>query len=624
MAVVGATTPRAPTAAELTRLWMVSRMRQGFLVLPDRDHDLAVTAMSLFESAQTITHRSGRPWVVGRWAPGSVVEAHRGDVHAVLLGSGDAGALGELVAATRDLGDVDRAVDRLAGSYHLLVSAAGKVRLQGGVTGLTRVYVIELSGVPVAADRADLLAALTGADIDTRLLTARMACNAPAPLREMSLWSGVRAVPPDHYLRIDATSTSTVRWWRPPEPDVPLAAGAARLRAELRAAVAAREPVDGRLGADLSGGLDSSSLCFLAAERTPGLLTFRWGEADGANDDAYYAARAAESLPEANHLVTPNRELPTVFADVGGHDVDPEQPETYIRTAARMRATARLLAGNGISLHIAGHGGDELFNGYPGYLHRMLRRHPTAAVRRLREYRALYRWPVVPTARALLAGTQPRDWWAEQADHLTDPLPGRAFVKLGWGTYPLRVPPWATADAVALTRAALRDAAESAEPLASDRGQHQCLLQLRTSAAAFRQLAGTFAESGVRLETPFMDDRVVNAATAVRFHERSTPWQYKALLSQAMSGVVPRVLLARSTKGEFSADLRAGFGRNRGRILGYFADSLLAEHGLLDRDRLRMHLMAPQVDNSTMAALERLIGCEAWLRVATRKGAKCG
>ncbi len=51
-------------------------------------------------------------------------------------------------------------------------------------------------------------------------------------------------------------------------------------------------------------------------------------------------------------------------------------------------------------------------------------------------------------------------------------------------------------------------------------------------------MASLFAEEGLHLDLPCLDDRVVEAVLSVRVHERGTPWRNKALLSEAMRGTL--------------------------------------------------------------------------------------
>ncbi|MGB6165247.1 MAG: asparagine synthase-related protein, partial [Pseudonocardiaceae bacterium] len=535
--------------------------------------------------------------------------------------------LTELVAGVRTVRELDAVARVLPGCWHLLASLDGVVRVQGSLTGVRRVFHTRIQDVPVAGDRADVLAGLAGAGIDEQALAVRVACGpyAPAPVGERSFWRGVQALAPDHYLRIDPPGTvEELRWWHPPEPQLPLTVGAGAVRQALEGAVAARTPAQGRLSADLSGGMDSTSLCFLAARAgMADLLTFRWAESDVANDDAAFAAHAAAELPLAEHLVLPQDQMPRVFADPDGAS-DIEAPYCFTRTLARSRHNAELLATSGARTHVAGHGGDELFDtGSVAYLQSLLRRQPLTAIAHLRGYRALRAWPWVATVRCLVRRGDLGAWWHQQARELTTGWPSRRRPDFGWG-WPVRAPACLTPAAADATRAALRCRADSAHPLAADQGQHVALATLRAMGPLYRQLSRVFTAAGVRLELPYLDDRVVEAALAVRIHDRSTPWRYKPLLVEAMRGIVPEAIAARNTKAEFSEDVRLGLRRHLPEILEVFADSALATHGLINPDLLRHELLTPQANSMGVHALENLLGCETWLRAALASTASPG
>ncbi len=590
------------------------------MVLPDRPDAWRVVAGWSLLSRSVLAHASGDPWLVGCLGQDDVTLATVGSLRVAVIGSCPVTAtrLTELVAGVRTAAELDAVARVLPGCWHLVASIDGVVRVQGSLTGVRRVFHTRIEGVPVAGDRADVLARVAGSGVDEQALAVQVACGVqlPPPLGERSIWRGVRALVPDHYLRIDPHGTvGELRWWQPPEPQVPLALGAGVVREALEAAVAARRPVTGRLGADLSGGMDSTSLCFLAARTgTPDLVTFRWAEADVGNDDAVFAAHAASGLPQAEHLVVAQADMPATFADPSATG-DTEAPYQFTRTLARRRHNAELLVARGARQHLAGHGGDELFRGPLAYLHPLLRRRPLTAIRQVRGYQALGRWPWAATVSALAHGGDLSAWWHQQAQQLsTGPLPRRTPA-LDWG-YPLRAPSWVTPTALDAARAVLHATDEQAQPLAGDRGQHSALAVLRMMGPAYRQLSRVFATSGLRLELPYLDDRVIEAALAVRAHERRTPWRYKPLLVEAMRGILPPEIARRSTKGEFGQDVRVGLRRHLPEILEVFADSALASHGLINPDQLRRQLLTPQIDNAVVRALEGLLGCETWLRAA--------
>ncbi|WP_405651632.1 asparagine synthase-related protein [Streptomyces sp. RK9] len=638
-------------------------MSAGFVVLPDTPGTPPLDDAYPFAAPRLIPHPSGRLWLVGSWEPDEVRHVTVGPVRVVVIGRCPVTAthLEQLCRRVRTLADVDALARELPGSFHLVAAAGNAVRVQGSVSGLRQVFHARLDGgIPVAADRADALAALTGAGIDERTLALRVVCGGllPPPLSDRSAWTGVSTVPADHCLLLEPDRARERRWWSPPAPELGLAEGASAVREALVAAVeglggagstgggaagvasasydgsgssaegglgvdgglgtADRLSTESGLSADMSGGMDSTSLAFLAARHTPDLLTFRWAEAEAGNDDARFAALAAAELPGARHLVVPQSELPSIFTDPAAL-ADTERPYLYTRSQARMRHTAAVLAAHGSRRHVAGHGADELFGRMPGYLHRLARRHPLTLLRHLRGSRALGRWPLWGCLTQLARAESVAQWWRAQADDLTAPPPPARLPSIGWGLAPLRAPAWTTDAAVDTARAALRATAEDARPLADDRGPHQNLAALRITSPAYRQVSRLFAAEGVRLEQPFLDDRVVEAVLSVRPHERTTPWQYKPLLARSMRGLVPDAVLDRTTKGDFGADLRAGRQANLTAIIDVFSShSVLADLGLIDPGAVRAYLLAPQADSSRDIAVEQLLGCESWARAARR------
>ncbi len=589
----------------------------GYVVLPDHS-----AAESVFESTTVrfplvASHDSGRPWLLGRRPAEQVVVATKGPVRVAVIGACPVTAteLGRLASHVRSLSDVGSLARKLPGSSILAVSVHGRTRIQGSIVGLHPVFYARVQGVDVAADRADVLAAMAGASINEETLAVRVACGRllPAPLSHEPLWEGVSVLAPDNCLVWGDERAHETRWWTPPAPEQSLGEGAGKVREVMAAAMEDRGPGEGRLSTDLSGGMDSTSLCFLAARKTPDLLTFRTAEADVTNDDALFASHSMGALPTAEHLVAPQEDLPSIFTDPGSW-ASTEEPYPFIRTGAQTRYVARLMAKHGSRRHLAGHGGDELFTPLAGYLHKLLLHRPGTALKHVRGYSALKRWPLAGTTAALLRPGSVRSWWQDQAAGLTAPPPPLRRPVLGWGLWPLRASPWVTETGIELARTAFLRTAVETPRYAEDLGQHQLLLILRSSAFLHRLLREPFARESIHLDMPFFDDRLIEAVLAVKPEERSDPWRYKPLLSEAMRGVLPDMVIGRSTKGEFSEDVRIGIKGNVPALLDVFADSRLAARGLIDADRLKSNLLAPQRNTTILQDIEYLLGCESWLR----------
>ncbi|MFI2415431.1 asparagine synthase-related protein [Streptomyces sp. NPDC018947] len=592
-----------------------------FLVLPDNPDGAAAarTTRPEPEPAKVITHASGRPWIVGTWDDGEMLTVSRGrkrlallgcfrttpaDLHSALSGSGDVAAL-------------DVFLRSVPGSHHAITSFDGEVRVQGSLSGVREVFHASVEGVTCAADRADTLAARTGGDIDTRVLAGHLLSQQPWPLHGRPVWRGVECLAPGHYLRIRPDgSHRAVRWWSPPPAELTLAQGARRVRRALGDAIAARTGSTPALGCDLSGGMDSTSLAFLAdrQEDCRRLVTVRREAADPAHDDAQWALRAAASLPGAESVVLTAAELPLSFAGQLACDDDLEAPYPWSRVKAVAAHVARQLALRGVHLQLTGHGGDELFSPAPSFYHALARSEGLRSVRDLRAARSMYRWPLGAMLRNLLRDPSYRQWLTTASTSLTEPAGGPTEPFTGWGAHP-RLPAWATPEAVEGCAALLREAVDRATPPHSpEAAQHEIVHAVRQCGTKIRLTDRLTSRSGVAYHAPYLDDQVVTAALSVRLADRLRVEQPKPVLAAAMRETVPDALLDRTTKGEASAEVYAGARRHKAELLTLTEDMRLARLGLVDGTALRAALLAPHPAARTFIPVVTTLACESWLR----------
>ncbi|MFD0447479.1 asparagine synthase-related protein [Streptomyces indonesiensis] len=262
---------------------------------------------------------------MGRWADNEVVAASVGKNSAALLGTTTvtSAALAARLRTVRTVHDLDTLARSLPGCFHLVASIGGRVRAQGTVSTACQLFYGRVDGVTVAADRPQTIASMTGAGVDEELLALQLLTpfGPPWPLNMTSVWRGVRTLLPGHYLDIRADGTErTTRYWTPPDPELPLEPGVAALSEALETAVAARTSRGATISADLSGGKDSTSLCFLAARHDTRLVTVHAQSSDPANEDRVWAARCADRLPHARHLVVPMKATPGIYAEVANGD----------------------------------------------------------------------------------------------------------------------------------------------------------------------------------------------------------------------------------------------------------------------------------------------------------------
>jgi asparagine synthase (glutamine-hydrolysing) len=588
-----------------------------FAVFTDRRDAAAVARSFARPGSRTLTHASGRPWLVGHWHDDEIVTARAGRTAVAVVGCCpiDTHELRRRAARLRDLTELDALARSLPGSFHLVGALDGQVRAQGTASGLRLVFHAEIDGVRVAATRADTLAAVLGTEPDVRELAVRLLWPAPYPLSETSLWRAVTAVPPQDAVVVaaDGRTVRHTRWWTPPEPVRTLAEAAPLIRTALEEAVGARTRQGGVVSCDLSGGLDSTSVCFLADRSPARVVASTWPGRDPADTDLHWAEQAAGHLPDVEHVVWDADASPLVYEDLLGIDDLLDEPTIGVMDRSRVLHHLPGLAARGSRLHLTGIGGDHVAWCSEAYYHRLVRTRPLFALRQLRGFRALWQWPLGGTVRALADSRAYGKWLADAAGHLRGPLPPSVATGLGWGMTP-RLFDWVTPEAERMARRALLEAAATATPLHPDRGLHADLEQIRSCGRVIRQWDRMAARAGLPMASPFLDDRVIEAFLAVRPSERVTPWRYKPVLSAAMRGIVPEACLRRSNKATATMDASNGLREHRGDLMVLWEGSRLEELGLVDGAELRRLARRPASPGLSDAILYSTIAAEVWLR----------
>lgn len=605
---------------------MPNRAGNYFVVLPDSDAALPVvsrlTESGLIAGATTLRHPSGRPWVVaGSWAGAELIAVRAGDTQLALIGqqSVSEDRLRKEAEKLCDVTGLDDLALRLPGSYHMVALAGGRSRVQGTASGLRLVFHTRIHDVVVAADRADVLAVLSGAPVDERGLAARLLHPVPYPLDMTSLWRDVWQVTPDSYLLIERAGSThqTRRWWTPPPPELPLAQAAPLFREALCEAVAVRARPGQRVCCDLSGGFDSTTVCFLAARTAGSLVALTVPGRDPADEDLIWARRAAGHLPTVEHDVLPIDQVPLLYDSMLDADDPLDEPAQVVSRSSHLFILRRVID-HGSSIQLGGHGGDHVLSGSASHLRTLLLRRPVSAMRMLRGFQARSRWSTGQSLRMLLTRESYAAWLRGAADDLVAaPAPNVATMlrlpKLGWDITP-RLPLWATPDTVDLVREMLRQAASTAQPLGPTPGQHADLHVIQSGTRLTRPSDQITSRVGVTQANPYFDDRVIEAALAVRPEDRTTPWQYKPLLRAAMDGIVPRSVLERTNKAEGSIWEVLGRRKHRLDLIALFEDSQLGSMGLIDDRLLRLLRDAPTSPELDVYSLYATLRCEMWLR----------
>ena len=185
-----------------------------------------------------------------------------------------------------------------------------------------------------------------------------------------TVYQGLRKLPSAHYLDYQNGEVRLVNYWCPRFSDSvdtqSFAALSEQLRSKLRASVRNCLPGSGKVGAFLSGGLDSSTVTGMFAELSDSKVNaYSIGfAAEGYDEMAYARITAKHFGVELNeYYVTPEdvvAALPTIATSYDEPFGNSSALPAYF--------CAKMAVENGVDTLLAGDGGDEFFGGNERYL----------------------------------------------------------------------------------------------------------------------------------------------------------------------------------------------------------------------------------------------------------------
>ena len=462
----------------------------------------------------------------------------------------------------------EAAIGRLRGMFALAIwdAASRTVLLARDRLGIKPLYtcVVSRGGAPALAFASELRALLATGLVDRRLHRGGL---------ESYLWNGfvvgpdtlvagVHLLPAGTLARVDpgAVRLEPRRYWQLPREAGPTRASArdggdavGRLRASLQSAMRQHLLADVPLGIFLSGGIDSSAIAAMAVAQagSPGAVrTFNVSFDEAAFDESRHARAVAGALGTQH---TDVRLTQAEFAaNLDGALAAIDQPtfdgiNTYFVSRAVRQA--------GITVALAGTGGDELFGGYRSFAEvprsarvaRALRWLPGAALRPL----------AYAVARARLGRfgeVPPQTRWGKLGDVL---CAGGGLVDAYQVAYAMFTAAFhralAGGGAGSLRRGLPRArAAELDSLVAGSSPQHGVATLELANFLGERLLRDTdWAGMAVSLEVrvPLLDHEVVEAAAAVPAARRFEPLGRKALLRELALGALDPALFDRPKSG---------------------------------------------------------------------------
>jgi asparagine synthase (glutamine-hydrolysing) len=574
--------------------------------------------------------------IIGEWSGEEFRSCEARDARLFIFGHCLLGAaeLAVEFAAAAESGHFDR-VAEWPGAYAVIIVHQGIVTAYSDLAGQFPLYFSQRDGELLISPDPARLASAHQRGPDPLAVAAHIACPGVLPMWwGRSAYHGIDRLEGgtalrarSGHLQIEPTRYPT------PVPGRSLAEGADRLRVALTEGVRARCAGD-QVSADFSGGLDSSSIAFLAADLSaaPVASVVYYQPLAPAADladatrlasltpaiDLTVVRGSAATLPFAGLLATPDSAAAVCGTDVGY----PRTAEPSPRSLSARRDAARLAAAaeSGARLHLTGEGGDAVLLASPAYLADLARQHALKTLwRHCGEYARLRH--VGPAALATsairLAGTSSDAALRAVAAQLAAPAaPHAEWANLvSW---------WPAAQTASwLSRGLRRQLADvagdprtaRAVPAGVGPADLAALADLRRSGDAQRQLRVLGRRYGMAVHAPFLDTATVRAALSVPALTRADPWSYKPMLQSALTGLVPADVFARRTKGDYSAEDYRGARQAITELRTLLRDSRLADLGVIEPgpvlaalDRMATGIGVP------LGPLNTLLATELWLR----------
>lgn len=560
------------------------------VALPDAEGTERIAGTVRSAATTILNHPSGRPWLLIRTQHSNDVRHIDHPFPIALVGS--TSATNDELAKTaghihtrRDLPQFSRIFD---GSFTVFSSFKGEAFVNGPALQSRKTFHTVIDGIRVVADRADVLASLGNLPIDDVALATKLARGVPHPTQDISMWSGINQLPGPNFLsiRADGRSYDTGIWWSRPQPVFSREESAARLRDALETAVAARTLPHDQVSCDLSGGLDSTPICYFAAKGPSGVVarTF-YTEDPGGREDLDWAKRAMSSMPGVrHHEVFSTAGLPEFYEGLNGLGIPIDEPTQAGGTIPRIRHMLDNDLSQGVTAHLNGIGGDHLFRGVGSWNHTIARSRPKTAWDRARAENIPLGIGRLTTLRQLRNRSSYAQWHRLTVQRAFAHQSIATLPAIDDWSVPLELPTWLSPEARGAIHDQIMNDALSVEPLDADLAGHFDLYTIHQATALTRTMSQVGHALGVNYEAPLMDDHVVEAVLGCRYEERDTPLEWKPLMKAAMRGHLPDDYLRRTTKIGGGAQTVRGYAGHYQDLRHLWEDSGLLDSGLIDID----------------------------------------
>jgi asparagine synthase (glutamine-hydrolysing) len=448
--------------------------------------------------------------------------------------------------------------------------------------------------------------------IDEDYIAGYLAHN---PTGHLSPYREIRQVSPGHFLRVQPGKAKAERFWRfSPGSRIRYKSDVEyehHFRHLFRQSVHRRLRSDSPVLAELSGGLDSSSIVCMADDilakegaDTPRLETLSFFDATEPNGDDWFYFQKIERRRGRTGVHIDASKIANSSASLEFCDFNPFPGALGVgKELGEERALA--VRESGCRVVLSGLGGDEFMGGIPD---------PRANLADL-----IVKFRFIRLARQLTAWSliKRRPWIHLFWDSYIIALPssvGQYFVR------ETKVEPWIRSDFAHRTRLGLRQ---------FDVDEHfgLWLPSRRSLIAGFQVMANNFAKATASIQAleearyPYLDQNLIEFVLSTPADQWLRPGDRRSLLRRALKEIVPAEILSRRTKQIGARTPILVLDKHWDEIKSIYRNSLSSELGYVDDDVLIKTISNARAGKTVpMIRVLWTLSLEFWLRDLARRG----
>ena len=430
-------------------------------------------------------------------------------------------------------------------------------------------------------------------------------------------YKGFSAVEPGHAVVVSDRGRINVRRFWTPDPEVQIRHTSdleyeEQFRCLFREAVRCRLRADGPVWADLSGGLDSSSIVFAADQ------ILKAGEAEAPRlETASYVDYGSPTFSDGEYIAHVERErgVKGVHLDISDYSMNfppPAErfltfPSTALCTPGLHQRLCEEMSMDGARVLLSGLGGDQvLWNSFdvaPILGDLLASGKCIKLLGEIKNWSQLLKKPYIHVL------------WK---DGILPSLPRGIRAR----NLPKRiVAPWFRAEFVErmhLRERSLLPPDPFGFKLPSSRMQSSMLLFIISSISGGQSQHNT----PIEITYPFLHRPLVEFLMAIPFDQKLRGMETRSIQRRALYDIVPKEILRRRSKGGVAETVCRSLVRERSRVSQLFENSSLSNRGYVDIESLRSALnQAFHGARNHLGLLVTTVALEIWLQSVESRGA---